>query len=651
MGKPYINNAVIGNGGILGCITETGELIRLYWPEIDFPQHVEKMLTGFFDARVPNSTLWFSEGEHDVHQEYLEDTNILETNVHFFKLPLEVTQTDFCLPDQSVMIRHYTIKNSGKEEFHAGMGVASHVISSPMDMGNTLFDFTMDALVHYRHDGCWAIASNMTVKEFQIGNNPFGAIWEGKLNGVDNIGMSPDGALVWDLGNLQPDEKKSITLYITFSRSLTELKSLTSLIKVSRFHELVEMTTVYWHDYLKGCHPIKSGNDKVDKIYKRSLLLFKLMSDKNTGGLLASPEIDEGFTQCGRYAYCWGRDAAFITRAMDEAGLFADTEKFYDWAARVQDTEGFWHQRYHMNGNIAPSWGIQIDETGSILFGILKHYQYTKDVYFLERMWPSVLKAATYLEGFIDPDTHLPCPSFDLWEERMGEHTYSTAAVIAGFFAAAEISALLGVPTETSEHWRAVAEKMKQAMADVLVDREKEIFLRSVRTKLNPWGNEPSDQTTRIQVNPKGFLQEVTLADARMDISLLGPTVPFDILKPDDPIVRNTANRIEQVLACNKAGGIYRYEEDHYVGGNPWIIATLWLALYHLKCGNVKKASAYFQWSMKGATQLDLLPEQVDKQDGKPCWVIPLTWSHAMFVLILRELVDKGGIAELSLME
>ena len=77
MGKPYINNAVIGNGSMLGCVSETGELIRLYWPEIDFPQHVEKILVGFFDKNTPNSTMWLSEGNHEVFQSYIEDTNIL----------------------------------------------------------------------------------------------------------------------------------------------------------------------------------------------------------------------------------------------------------------------------------------------------------------------------------------------------------------------------------------------------------------------------------------------------------------------------------------------------------------------------------------------------------------------------------------------
>src|SRR5207237_350768 len=35
------------------------------------------------------------------------------------------------------------------------------------------------------------------------------------------------------------------------------------------------------------------------------------------------------------------------------------------------------------------------------------------------------------------------------------------------------------------------------------------------------------------------------------------------------------------------------------------------------------------------ASPLGLLPEQV-REDGSPVWVLPLTWSHAMFVLAAR---------------
>jgi glucoamylase len=644
MGKPYINNAVVGNGSVLGCITETGELIRLYWPEIDFPQHLEKMLAGFFDIAAANSTIWFSEGDHPVTQRYLEDTNILETTAVFSNLPLQVTQTDFCLPDEAVLVRHYKIKNLGGGEIHAGMGIASHVISSPQDMGNTLFDFQLDALVHYRHGSVWAIGSSLPVRQFQIGNNPFGAVWEGKLSGPDSIGMSPDGAMLWDMGILPPGGIKEITLYLVFAPALADVKALAARIKAANYHELLDITQKYWQDYLKGCKALKSGNANADRIYKRSLLLFRLMSDKNTGGLLASPEIDEGFTQCGRYAFCWGRDAAFITQALDETGLHDEAERFYDWAVRVQDTEGFWHQRYHMDGSLAPSWGIQIDETGSVLFGMLSHFHMTKNLYFLERMWPAIVKAADFLKGCLDPDTGLPQPSFDLWEERKGEHTYSTAAVIAGLHAAAEMGRLLGAAEETIQGWLQSASGIKQAMLQQLVDPEAGVFLRSVRTKLNPWGKEPSEHTLWIAANEKGYSWEVSQIDSKMDISILGPVIPFGILKPDDPVVRKTTARLERLLACDKAGGLMRYEEDHYAGGNPWPIATLWMAMYHLETGEMKKAEDCLRWCIRCGTHLDLLPEQADKLDGRPIWVIPLTWSHAMFVLALRKFLDSGGV-------
>lgn len=646
MGKPYINNAVIGNGSMLGCISETGELIRLYWPEIDFPQHIEKMLTGFFDKNAPNSTMWFSEGDHEVHQTYIEDTNILQTTVKISRLSLQVIQTDFCVPDQDVLIRRYNIKNTGDRSISLGMGLASHVISHTFDMGNTMFDFELDALVHYRHDNCWAIASDMEVKEFQIGNNPFRAVWEGRLNGIDSIGMSPDGALLWDFGEIQPEGEKCITLYIVFSRNMNSLKDLVVNVKGIGFNSLFSITKEYWADFLKNCVDVRSGNEQVDRIYRRSLLLFKLMSDKNTGALLASPEIDEGFTQCGRYAYCWGRDGAFITTALNEAGLYNDSERFYEWAVRVQDNEGFWHQRYHMNGNIAPSWGIQIDETGSILYGIWNHFLYVKNIGFLEKVWPSVLKACMFLERFIDSDTGLPLPSFDIWEERMGEHTYSTAAVIAGLYAAANMAECLGASKKTIDHWRGIADNIKKALEENLVDEENGVFFRSVRTKLNPWGNEPTSNTVVIKVNPKGYTREVSAVDGKMDISLLGPAIPFGIFEPGHPLVRNTAEKIEKTLYCEKAGGIYRYHEDNYAGGNPWIVSTLWLALYHIKTGNIGKAREYFHWCVKGATHLGFLPEQVDNNDRKPCWVIPLTWSHAMFVLALKGLIGNGGIGQ-----
>ena len=89
---------------------------------------------------------------------------------------------------------------------------------------------------------------------------------------------------------------------------------------------------------------------------------------------------------------------------------------------------------------------------------------------------------------------------------------------------------------------------------------------------------------------------------------------------------------------------MYRYEGDNYVGGNPWVISSLWMSLYFLKLGNKQKAREYFNWSIDTKCQHGYLAEQIDKETNNPAWVIGLGWSHAMFILVLKELYDLGEV-------
>ena len=84
-------------------------------------------------------------------------------------------------------------------------------------------------------------------------------------------------------------------------------------------------------------------------------------------------------------------------------------------------------------------------------------------------------------------------------------------------------------------------------------------------------------------------------------------------------------------------GGIRRYENDHYAGGNPWVLCTLWLALDANRRGDAATVKDALQWVLQNQTGTGLLPEQVDKEKGGPGWVVPLTWSHAMYVLTIIE--------------
>ena len=56
-----------------------------------------------------------------------------------------------------------------------------------------------------------------------------------------------------------------------------------------------------------------------------------------------------------------------------------ETEKFYSNFCRMtQSKNGMWEQRFYTDGKLAPSWGYQIDETASVVYGVYSHYEYTK---------------------------------------------------------------------------------------------------------------------------------------------------------------------------------------------------------------------------------------------------------------------------------
>ena len=123
-----------------------------------------------------------------------------------------------------------------------------------------------------------------------------------------------------------------------------------------------------------------------------------MLYNEEFGGISAAMEIDEYKTKCGRYGFCWPRDAVFICRAMDVLGMKDEVAKFYNvFCKNTQEKNGMWEQRFYLDGRLAPSWGYQIDETASVISGVLDHYLKTKDREFLKETFKMCEKATTFL--------------------------------------------------------------------------------------------------------------------------------------------------------------------------------------------------------------------------------------------------------------
>jgi GH15 family glucan-1,4-alpha-glucosidase len=217
--------------------------------------------------------------------------------------------------------------------------------------------------------------------------------------------------------------------------------------------------------------------------------------------------------------------------------------------------------------------------------------------------------------------TGLPLESYDLWEERYGVLTFTTATVCAGLEAGAKFAALFG-DAKLKQQCAEGAARMKQALLEYLYRSEWSRFARMIN-----------------------YTDGSYTVDPTIDASLYA-IFAFGILPADQTEVVNTMRAIENRLWIQTdVGGVARYENDPYhqksgdiarVAGNPWPICTLWLAHWFMETAvttaDLQRSREIIEWVADHALPSGVLAEQLHPYTGEPVSISPLTWSHAAFV-------------------
>lgn len=654
MENKYLNEAIIGNKNMLATFTSKGEMQRIYFPSKDNRQYIDFFHTG---VKINNSDLiYLHDDVNNVYKQYYDtDTNILNTEITNTYFNLKIVQTDYIMIKENVLVKKYIFLNDGKIDLETAFYIHSELLS---DYNNQVGCKIIDGgMMQYAHDFSFStFAKGRDISKHQI-NGSKETIKRGEIYDKDYIGMSKDTSICYDLGVIKPQEKKTLEICILIgeNKNLSEMENEVERIKKIDLNKEYTNTKAYWRKYVKAHNglnlkePENSYEEKIYDIYKRSILLFPLLTNPETGGIIASPEIDENFTQCGRYAYCWTRDAVFMTKALDILKMEKETEKFYKvFCKKTQSKNGMWEQRFYTDGKLAPCWGYQIDETASVVYGVYEHYQYTKSEKFLKDNLQMCEKAVDFLKRYVkdwlaiegkdehDKDKvqqeieasmqkqgHKYHVSYDLWEMCEGIHLYSLASIYAAFESIMRIYKILGDKASDFENNRLKEEK--------IVKNERE--LEKLQTEIKKYINENMyDEEKKSYVrNPE---------DKKMDISIIGSVTPFKVFKAKEKKIVNTVERINLSLRTY-TGGYQRFEQDHYRNGNPWPIANLWMTLYYLETGEKKKAKETFDFVVKTAGKHSFLGEQIDNATLKPNWVLGLGWSHAMFIIVLEKLYGK----------
>lgn len=652
MENKYLNEAIIGNKNLIATFTEKGELQRMYFPSKDNRQYINYFHTG---VKINNSDLiYLHDDVNNVYKQYYDtDTNVLNTEITNTYFNLKVIQTDYVLLKENVLAKKYVFINNSKIELNTKFFIHSELLSDQNNLvGCKVID---EGMMQYAHDfNVATFAKGAKIVAHQI-NGSKETIKRAEICDKDYIGMSKDSSIAYDLGTIKPQEKKvlEICVLIDENKNVSDMEDEVDRITKIDFNKEYTNTKAYWRKYVKTHNGLNlkeaqnSYEERIFEIYKRSILLFPLLTNVETGGIIASPEVDENFTKCGRYAYCWPRDAVFITKAMDILKMEKETEKFYkNFCRKTQSKNGMWEQRFYTDGKLAPCWGYQVDETASVIFGVYEHYKYTKSEKFLKDNLQMCEKAISFLKKYVkdwleidgrderDKDKvqeeiensvnrqgHKYPVSYDIWEEMdKGVHFYSLASIYCAFERMLYIYRALGKNVSEFENNRLKEEKVSK--------NEREI--ERIQAELKKYIEENLYDNEK-----KSYVRNTE--DRRMDISLLGAVTPFEVFKAKEPKVKNTVERINLNIRTY-TGGYQRYENDGYMNGNPWPIANLWMTLYYLEAGEKKLAKETFDFVVKTAGKHFYLGEQVDNATLKPNWVIGLGWSHAMFVIVLEKI-------------
>nr|HQU93834.1 glycoside hydrolase family 15 protein [Pyrinomonadaceae bacterium] len=491
----------VGNGSLLVNFDDKYQIRDIYFPHVGQENHTE----GFpcrFGVWVDGQFAWVADAGWDRWLKYLPETLVTDVTLTNEKLGIELVCNDTVASHENTFLRRVRVRNLRSSS--ANLRVFLHHdlrIYENMFGDTAYYDPETQALIHYKKHRYFLINTEPHFESFATGRKAFKGkegTWRDAEDGNLQGGVITEGSVDSTIGvhfAIGAGESFEFYYWIAVGTSHGEVANLNSLVKHRTPQVYLDYTANYWRVWVNKNDKDLSGlPPSVADLYKRSLLMVHTQID-NDGAILAANDHDVTERATDHYSYLWTRDGAFVANALDLAGYSHLTRKFFDFCGRIVHKDGYFLQKYNPDGTLASGWHaawdiyrqeklvpIQEDETALVLWALWEHYDRYRDIEFAHRLYRKLtIPCADFLEVFRDSATGLPRPSWNLWEDRHGIHTFTCATVFAGLKAAANF-AVLFAEYETAERYSLAAEQIVAAMQEHLYSKELGRFLRSLQS-------------------------------------------------------------------------------------------------------------------------------------------------------------------------
>ena len=642
-----------GNGSMLVCIDQFAQVRDLYFPYVGLENHIGGSYVHKIGVWADGQFSWVSDGSWMIRI----DSDTANTGISVLyssRLSVELSFTDVLYNEKNVLVRKVKVQNKSDHDREVRV-FFNHQFdiyhSENLDTG--FYDPNTNTVIHYEGRRVFLMNAwqgdrgidDYSVGIFQIEGKE--GTYRDAEDGVLAKNAIEHGSVDSTIGMrlaIGAESVKTFHYWLAVGESIEEAKEINSFVLERSPDEIIKSSRDYWHAWvMKNEWNFYGLGDTLIDLFKKSQFFLRSHVDKN-GAIVASGDSD--MLRGGRdtYAYMWPRDSAYVATALDWIGDRHSARKFFELCNGLITDDGYLMHKYRSDGSLGSSWHgwlvggrtelpIQEDETALILWALWEHWLVTKDLDFIESIYNSFIrKAAMFLSSHRDTYSGLPKPSYNLWEEKFGVHTYTAATVYAGLTAAARFAEILG--KERSEHnFDRIAEDMRLAIIKHLYNPEDGSFYRS------------------LIIDPNGM----TVYDRTIDASSAYGLFLFGVLAVDDPMLMHAMKLTKEKLTVNTpVGGIARYLGDQYyrvgtdVPGNPWFITTLWFTQYSIALAkndhDLDQVRADLNWVERSALRSGILSEQLNPYTKEQLSAAPLTWSHAEYIrtiiMYMRKLTE-----------
>jgi GH15 family glucan-1,4-alpha-glucosidase len=638
-------SVLVSNGQFAVALDDKARIRDIYFPYLGLENHAVGHMFRF-GVWVDGRFEWLDQ-DWDISMTYMPETLTSRYKIKKQTVGVEMEVNDAIYHTNDIFLRKIKVTNQldRKQEIRLFFTHDFHIYG--YEAGDTaFFEPQLSAIIHYKGKRYFLVGGAtggkgfyqyaVGYKEVEDREGTWRDCEDGELSINPVAQGAVDSAVSFQL-EIPPHGYGIVHYWIACGTSLKEVTALDSIAKNVGVEQMLLEVENYWSAWLNRLKlDLNILPRDVARLYKRSLLLMRAHVDSH-GGFLASLDSDIIGIHRDTYSYVWPRDGAMAALAFTSAGFTDVSARFFSFCHKVIGDDGFFRHKYLPDGSLGSTWHalidsaghlqlpIQEDETASVLYALWKCYEKAGNLEFVTKVYDRlVVKAADFMMNYRDPDTYLPKPTFDEWEEKVGVFTSTTASVCAALDAAAKFAKVF-YDSNRQETLAEASAQTKDAMIKHLYDPQLKRFIKGI------YPNGEKDTTLDSSVST---------------------VFAYEVFDAEDGRVKNTMDTLARELWVKTGvGGLARYQNDHYrrvspdTPGNPWFISTLRLARWHIATAStleqLSQAMEILKWAAKNALPSGALAEQLDPFSGKPVSATPLLWSHAEFVLTVTEYMSK----------